>query len=105
MRITPPAGAHVALCTIGVHRNPRYWPNQPSKISNRPDDLDDFIPERWLVRVSANGTQQIENSADSDDYDDIEGLVKRIVMAKFSVMSKVHIFLSLQGHTLASGEN
>jgi cytochrome P450 len=73
-KIMLPAGTHVGLCTIAAHRNARYWPTKPSTVSTRPDDLDDFKPERWLVRVDADGKQQADNSpSQSGEDDDYEG--------------------------------
>jgi cytochrome P450 len=46
--VTLPPTTFIHLSAVGVHRNPRYWPHSPSKISNKVHDLDDFIPERWL---------------------------------------------------------
>jgi len=68
-----PAGAHIALATIGVHRNPKYWPTQPSKVSSRSHDLYDFRPERWLVKTSADGAQQVDSAIASEDEEDYGG--------------------------------
>jgi cytochrome P450 len=46
--ITVPTNTFIHLSVVGVHRNPRYWPHSPSKISSKTHDLDDFVPERWL---------------------------------------------------------
>jgi cytochrome P450 len=68
-KIVMPKGAFVALNTVAVHRNPKYWPSRgPSKISGRPNDLDDFIPERWLVgdgsRSDINTLEDSESEKD-----------------------------------------
>ncbi|KAK0106956.1 hypothetical protein ONS95_003671 [Cadophora gregata] len=76
-KVILPAGAHVALNTVGVHRNPKYWPSQPSKISGRLNDLYDFRPERWLVKTTASGKQQwdsgLESSSEDDDFGGFTG--------------------------------
>jgi cytochrome P450 len=72
-KVTLPAGAHIALDTIAVHRNPRYWPTQPSKITGQQNDLDDFKPERWLVKLAADGSQQIDSAPESEDEEDFGG--------------------------------
>jgi cytochrome P450 len=72
-KVTLPAGAHIALDTIAVHRNPRYWPTQPSKVTGRENDLDDFKPERWLVKLAADGNQQIDSAPESEDEGDFGG--------------------------------
>lgn len=69
-KVTLPAGAHVALNTVGVHRNPKYWPSQPSKISSRSNDLYDFRPQRWLVKTATNGKQQGDSSLESSEEDE-----------------------------------
>ena len=41
----------INLNNVGVQRSPKYWPSTgPSKFSGKADDLDDFVPERWLKR-------------------------------------------------------
>lgn len=67
-----PAGAYVALDTVGVHRNPKYWPNQPSKITDQPHDLSDFRPERWLVKSANISKQHVESSQESEE-EEFEG--------------------------------
>ncbi|PQE26132.1 cytochrome p450 protein [Rutstroemia sp. NJR-2017a BBW] len=44
-----PDGTYIHLNTIGTNRNPKYYPHSPSKISGKPTDLDDFVPERWIL--------------------------------------------------------
>lgn len=43
-----PKETYIQADTAGVHRNPRYWPHSPSKVSGREDDLEEWIPQRWL---------------------------------------------------------
>jgi cytochrome P450 len=38
----------IQINVTGTNRNPRYWPSSPSKITPETDDLNDFVPERWL---------------------------------------------------------
>lgn len=66
---TLPAGAIIALATVCAHRNPRNWPTQPSKVADRKDDLDDFRPERWLVKPGPDGARQIDSATDTDEED------------------------------------
>lgn len=56
--ITVPTNTFIHLSVVGVHRNPRYWPHSPSKISSKTHDLDDFVPERWLPSSSAKNSAQ-----------------------------------------------
>jgi cytochrome P450 len=72
-KVTLPAGARIALDTIAVHRNPRYWPTHPSKITGRENDLDDFKPERWLVKIAPDGTQEIDSAPESEHEEEFGG--------------------------------
>jgi cytochrome P450 len=62
--VPPNTMIHLSACSVG--RNPRYWPNNPSKISSRAHDLDDFIPERWLRKskrtMESNDSSESENT-------------------------------------------
>jgi len=65
-----PKGAFINLNSVGVHRNPKYWPSRgPSKISGRPNDLDDFIPERWLVKDGTRSGIDTPDQSDSGEED------------------------------------
>ncbi|KAF2430213.1 cytochrome P450 [Tothia fuscella] len=56
--IVPPK-THIALDSVAVHRNPKYWPHGPARSeedggpvhesSNLENDLEEFKPERWFV--------------------------------------------------------
>lgn len=56
--ITIPTNVFIHLSAVGVHRNPRYWPHRPSKISSKAHDLDDFVPERWFTSSSTKTLAQ-----------------------------------------------
>ena len=44
------AGTRININNMGTGRHPKYWPSTgPSKITDKQDDLDDFVPERWLM--------------------------------------------------------
>jgi cytochrome P450 len=68
-----PAGAQIALNVVGTHRNPKYWPTQPSKITKDATDLNDFRPERWLVKTASDGTQQIVSGTEPEEGEDFGG--------------------------------
>lgn len=69
-----PKGAFVNINTVGAHRNPKYWPSRgPSKISGLPNDLDDFIPERWLVKDGTRSGIDTPNRSDSGAEEDFGG--------------------------------
>lgn len=46
---TVPANCFVHLDVVNTQRNPKYYPHKPSVINEGTDDLNDFIPERWLL--------------------------------------------------------
>lgn len=72
-KYTLPAGARIALNTVGTHRNPKYWPTQPSKVTDAENDLNDFRPERWLITIDEKGAQQVDSATDSENDDDFGG--------------------------------
>jgi cytochrome P450 len=61
--ITIPPNTFIHLSAVGVHRNPRYWPHSPSKLSSKTHDLDDFVPERWLSSSSAKNPVRLARTA------------------------------------------
>lgn len=52
---TLPAGTIISLAVSAAHRNPRYWPSQPSKVRPGKNNLNDYEPERWLLSNDTNG--------------------------------------------------
>jgi cytochrome P450 len=72
-KITLPAGTHITIAAAVVHRNPKYWPTRPSKISGRADDLNDFRPERWLVKETGDAPQHADSGSDLEDDEDFGG--------------------------------
>lgn len=74
---TLPAGAHINLATVCAHRNPKYWPAQPSKVTDRKDDLNDFRPERWFVKANGNGSHHESVTDSEDDGEDFGGFTGR----------------------------
>lgn len=74
-KYTVPAGAEMGLNTIGLHRNPRYWPTQKSAISGKEDDLDDFNPDRWMLRRDDSKQASLSSSPDSseDEFGSVTG--------------------------------
>jgi cytochrome P450 len=67
-----PTNMFIHINTVSVHRNPRYWPHGPSKISNKSHDLDDFVPERWLL--SANKSAETTKSKTFSNSQSVDGL-------------------------------
>lgn len=66
-----PKGTFISLVAVAVHRNPKYWPSKgPSKISGKETDLEDFVPERWLVDKST-AEKKLDVVAESVDGEDL----------------------------------
>jgi len=53
---TLPPEMYIGLIVTAGTRNPRVWPTKPSKITNAPNDLADWVPERWF-RPSINASE------------------------------------------------
>ena len=75
-----PSGTAISLAVVSVHRNPRYWPTRPSKIRPGQDDLDDYVPERWLRTSLGKGRsegggsmEQKEATTAEDNEEDFGG--------------------------------
>ena len=72
-----PASTMIHISAAGVHRNPRYWPHSPSKLTNNKNDLDDWVPERWFSSTKPaekttstdSGSEDGENTASFDTSD------------------------------------
>jgi len=52
--ITMPANTYIDMETVTTHRNPKHFPHSPSKVTSKWNDLDDFVPERWLLPKSGS---------------------------------------------------
>ncbi|PNH40201.1 hypothetical protein VD0004_g6757 [Verticillium dahliae] len=69
-----PGNAHILVVSLAAHRNPNLWPTQPSRITDKENDLDDYIPERWFRTgdgsVQSGGTegQQANIAEDNDSF-------------------------------------
>ena len=69
-----PAGLTCSLMAVCAHRNPRWWPTKPSERTGAPNDLDDFMPERWYqTAAKAEGTEVDEDIDDRGDYGGFQG--------------------------------
>ena len=79
-----PGNVLINLSSIGVHRNPKFWPSGPPSdpahpihpTSNTDNNLEEFIPERWLISETPDSLSStsaphhhdaIDPSADTDD--------------------------------------
>ncbi len=64
-KIVMPKGTMVNMNAVGVQRNPKYWPSR----NGSTNDLNDFIPERWLVKEDASHGIDTPEQADSEEED------------------------------------
>jgi len=89
-----PDWTSIQLNVTGANRNPRYWPSSESKISPGRDDLNDFVPERWL-------SSHHEASVDQDENEDsIDGLEH----ASFDTPGKGSLFKPVKGSFMTFAE-
>ncbi|KAI9838715.1 MAG: hypothetical protein M1838_004545 [Thelocarpon superellum] len=51
-QIKIPNGTFIHLSNYTIHRDPRYYPHQPSSRTGASHDLQDFVPQRWLLPES-----------------------------------------------------
>ncbi|KAF4999092.1 hypothetical protein FGRMN_2707 [Fusarium graminum] len=64
-----PRDTIVSLVAVSVHRNPRYWPGQPSKVHDGQDDVNDWVPERWYRKTTISS----ELDRSSPENEDLGG--------------------------------
>jgi cytochrome P450 len=63
--ITLPAGTYIHINVVGTNRNTKYYPHQPSKVASAVTDINDFVPERWLLAGNSTSTST-STAADSN---------------------------------------
>ncbi|KAI0158168.1 cytochrome P450 [Xylariaceae sp. FL1272] len=68
VRRTLPANTYFGLCVAAAHRNPNNWPIKPSKITDAPDDLGDWVPERWFRATASEEKKRTDFVEDTEDY-------------------------------------
>ncbi|KFY88457.1 hypothetical protein V500_06345 [Pseudogymnoascus sp. VKM F-4518 (FW-2643)] len=44
-----PPGTFMHMDAVGTARDPQNYPHRPSKLTGKTHDLNDFVPERWLL--------------------------------------------------------
>ncbi|CZR52843.1 related to cytochrome P450 3A7 [Phialocephala subalpina] len=66
-KVTVPTDTIIHISCVGAHRNPRYWPHSPSKLSSKDHDLDDWVPERWLHSSTAPTTTPSKDNAETEE--------------------------------------
>ncbi|KAL5629717.1 hypothetical protein BROUX41_001323 [Berkeleyomyces rouxiae] len=60
-----PAGTGILMSAFSAARDPLYWPTEPSRVSDAPHDMDDFLPARWF-RASTWAPDKEGAGSDSD---------------------------------------
>ena len=63
---TLPAGTILSLAVSAAHRNPRYWPSEPSKVRPGKNNLGDYEPARWFLKNDTNGKPPKTKTQDAD---------------------------------------
>ncbi|KAF2753580.1 cytochrome P450 [Pseudovirgaria hyperparasitica] len=69
-RVVVPGDCSIAVNSVGLHRNPKYWPPVVDAKTGKtsPNDVNEFRPERWIVDASA--TSNHNNEEDFEQHDD-----------------------------------
>ncbi|KAI4202259.1 MAG: hypothetical protein LQ350_002643 [Teloschistes chrysophthalmus] len=67
-----PPGTFQHFCVPSVHRNPRYWPHKTRSLRDpaAENDLNDFVPERWLLPSSNNNPSNTTTTTAQPDNDE-----------------------------------
>jgi cytochrome P450 len=79
--VSVPTSTMIHVSTVGVQRNPRYWPSSPSKLSSKTHDLDDWVPERWFSSAKKGTEKMTSTDSGSEDgenttsFDTSDGLL------------------------------
>ncbi|KAI8628889.1 cytochrome P450 [Xylariaceae sp. FL1651] len=68
VRHTLPPNMYIGLCVSAGQRNPRWWPSKPSKITNAPNDLNDWVPERWFRPSLKEAEKDYKNLPETEDF-------------------------------------
>ncbi|KAL8737513.1 MAG: hypothetical protein Q9181_001613 [Wetmoreana brouardii] len=72
-----PGNTFQHFCAPSVHRNPKVWPHASTSLRDlsKDNDLDDFVPERWLL---LSPDQQVTwcNNDDGRKQEDEDGAIK-----------------------------
>ncbi|KAL8665759.1 MAG: hypothetical protein Q9202_002069, partial [Teloschistes flavicans] len=64
-----PGNTFQHFCVPSVHRNPHYWPHKPTSHRDpaAKNDLNDFVPERWLLPTSNPSTAADQGQTDGEE--------------------------------------
>ncbi|TVY51968.1 Cytochrome P450 3A9, partial [Lachnellula suecica] len=67
--VSVPPTTIIHLSAVAVHRNPRYWPHSPSKVSAKKHDLDDWVPERWFASSVSPEVSDDDGKTDPSSFE------------------------------------
>jgi cytochrome P450 len=70
--ITVPKNTYISIEVVTTNRNPRNFPHRPSKVTSKPHDLDDFVPERWLLSKTSSDAAAIQQPIEPELVDGLE---------------------------------
>lgn len=90
---------YIQLNVVATNRNPRYWPHSPSKLTNKPTDLDDFVPERWLS-TSASTPSEKSSSDNNTKAEEADGLEE----ASYDTDNTSSLFKPVKGSFISFSE-
>jgi cytochrome P450 len=87
-----PSNSSICLNVVGTQRNPKYYQHSPSKITDKTHDMDDFVPERWLLTSEeasklAGMHESHEDDLKNGSYEN-EGLLFRPAKGSFIAFSE-----------------
>ncbi|KAI4715343.1 cytochrome P450 [Aureobasidium sp. EXF-10727] len=77
-RVIVPEGSAITLCTVGSHRNPKYWPTLCGPNASEAEiekDLASWKPQRWILDPSKSTSTAAKQrqTHQSDSEEDIGG--------------------------------
>lgn len=90
--VTFPPSTYMHLNVVGTQRNPKYYPHSPSKLTNKSHDMDDFVPERWLLSSKEASKSNFEEGHGPDGLGTVsyekEGLLFQPAKGTFVAFSE-----------------
>ena len=87
-----PDQTFVHINCVGTNRNPRYWATSPSKTTGNDNDIDDFVPERWLPSQT-NPAGEKDSAEDKGESEVADGLEQ----ASFDTSTATSLFKPQKG--------
>lgn len=66
-----PDGTYISINVPGTQRNKRYYPHAGSKVEGKDSDIDDFVPERWLLSKNELSARKPAKEEVTDGLDNV----------------------------------